>query len=296
MHRDLKPANVKIALDGKVKVLDFGLAKAGADAQSGGSVPNISHSPTLSMMATQAGVILGTAAYMSPEQAQGLPVDHRSDVFSFGSVVYEMLTGRQAFQGDTAAALLAAVLIKEPDFAALPSHLNPRLVDLLRRCLDKNPRRRWQAVGDLRMELQALAATPRALTTTSESAPARPWWRRALPVAAAAILTGAIGLVAGRSLQSSPPPPPVTRFPIVLSGGAQAQFSTLQIPMLGISPDGTQVAYSAGQRLYVRSMATLEPRAITMTANPREFHLAPVFRTTSGSRSGVRLLEVRAAR
>src|SRR4029079_1932311 len=91
VHRDLKPANVKIAPDGKIKVLDFGLAKAGAEGQAAGSAATLSLSPTLSMMATQAGVILGTAAYMSPEQAQGLPVDHRSDIFSFGSVVYEML-------------------------------------------------------------------------------------------------------------------------------------------------------------------------------------------------------------
>src|SRR5947207_5740276 len=112
IHRDLKPANVKIAPDGKVKVLDFGLAKA---MEGEPAAANVSFSPTLSIMATQAGVILGTAAYMSPEQAKGFPADQRSDVFSFGCVLYEMVTGRQAFQGDTAAEVLASVLVREPD-------------------------------------------------------------------------------------------------------------------------------------------------------------------------------------
>ena len=283
VHRDLKPANVKIAPDGKVKVLDFGLAKAGADGQAAGSAANLSLSPTLSMMATQAGVILGTAAYMSPEQAQGLPVDHRSDVFSFGSVVFEMLTGRQAFQGDTAAALLAAVLIKEPDFAALPSNLNPRVVDLVRRCLDKNAKRRWQAVGDLRVELEAVAAAPRALPASEDAAPSWLSWKRALLVtAAAAILSGAIGLIAGRSLQPSAPPAPVTRFPITLSGGAQAQLTPRRVPVLAISPDGTQVAYSTFEHLYVRSMSTLDARAIT-TVGEGVFHIKPVFSPDSQS-------------
>ena len=132
IHRDLKPANIKVRPDGTVKVLDFGLAKAmdGAPAAS-----NLTHSPTLSMMATQAGVILGTAAYMSPEQAKGFPADQRSDVFSFGSVLYEMLTGRQPFKGDTAPDVLASVLVREPDLDLLPPNLNPRIPELLRRCL-----------------------------------------------------------------------------------------------------------------------------------------------------------------
>src|SRR5437867_8997909 len=135
VHRDLKPANVKITPDDKVKVLDFGLAKAldpssaspSGERQGAAAVAALTHSPTLSMMATQAGVILGTAAYMSPEQAKGLPADHRSDVFSFGSVLYEMLTGRQPFKGDTAPDVLASVLVRDPDLAALPPHLTPRL-------------------------------------------------------------------------------------------------------------------------------------------------------------------------
>src|SRR5262249_11191795 len=138
VHRDLKPANVKITPDDRVKVLDFGLAKAMENTPASGTLSN---SPTLTIGATQAGVILGTAAYMSPEQAKGFEVDARSDTFSFGSVLYEMLTGRQAFQGDTVPEVLAAVLVREPDFSLLPANLNPRLQELLQRCLQKNPRR-----------------------------------------------------------------------------------------------------------------------------------------------------------
>jgi len=177
VHRDLKPANVKVTPDDRVKVLDFGLARAMTDepALAGAPGANATHSPTLSMLATQAGVILGTAAYMSPEQAKGLPADHRSDVFSFGCVLYEMLTGRQPFQGETAPDMLASVVARDPDFAALPSNLNPRLVELLKRCLAKQPKRRWQAAGDLRIELETIASAPitTAAAATTGRAPTR---------------------------------------------------------------------------------------------------------------------------
>ena len=128
VHRDLKPANVKITPDEKVKVLDFGLAKAVETERTAASAAD---SPTLSMMASQAGIILGTAAYMSPEQAKGFPADHRSDVFSFGVVLYEMLTGRQPFQGETAPDVLASVLVRDPELTKLPPDLNPRLPEIL---------------------------------------------------------------------------------------------------------------------------------------------------------------------
>src|SRR5215813_11771269 len=143
VHRDLKPANVMITPEERVKVLDFGLAKAMEDAPANATISN---SPTLSLAATRVGIILGTAAYMSPEQAKGFSADTRSDVFSFGCVLYEMLTGRQAFQGETSAEVLASVLVRDPDFKLLPPDLTPRFYDLLRRCLEKSPKRRWHAV------------------------------------------------------------------------------------------------------------------------------------------------------
>jgi serine/threonine-protein kinase len=281
VHRDLKPSNVKITRDGTVKVLDFGLAKPGTETGGPGATgANLTHSPTLSVMATQAGIILGTAAYMSPEQAQGLPVDHRSDVFSFGCVMYEMLTGRQSFQGETAAALLASVLVKEPDFTALPSNLHPRLLDLLRRCLDKNPKRRWQAVGDLRVELEAVAAAPQEQPSVS-AAPSRSWWRLALPVAAAALLAGAAGVGTGWSLQPIPPPAPITRLP--LPPPSDVQLTDLVIPVIAISPDGTQVAYSTGPQLYTRPMASLDSRIVAGVDKSDMFTVNPIFSPDSQS-------------
>ena len=160
IHRDLKPGNVKITPEGKVKVLDFGLAKALDTVPAGG---DLSNSPTLTIAGTQAGMILGTAAYMSPEQAKGFNTDQRSDIFSFGAVLYETLTGRQAFQGDNVSEVLASVLAREPDFGLMPPKLNPSVERLLRRCTEKNPQRRWHAVGDLRVELEAVLADPGGL-------------------------------------------------------------------------------------------------------------------------------------
>ena len=170
VHRDLKPANVKITPDGKVKVLDFGLAKAFAEESA---AADSSLSPTLTRDATRAGVILGTAAYMSPEQARGKSVDKRSDIFSFGCVLYEMLTGRKAFDGEEVSDILAAVLKTEPDFEALPSNLHPRLRELLRRCLVKNPKERRRDIGDVRVEIKDALQEGTELPATPISPPPR---------------------------------------------------------------------------------------------------------------------------
>src|SRR5688500_17939274 len=159
VHRDLKPANVKLSLDGRVKVLDFGLAKA-LDSPSS---PELAASPTITAMATRHGVILGTAAYMSPEQARGQAVDKRSDIWAFGCLVYEMLTGRRAFEGETVSDTLAAILRGEVDWSALPASTPVALRKLLAHCLEKDRKKRLHDIGDARFELdESLAGAPAA--------------------------------------------------------------------------------------------------------------------------------------
>ena len=178
VHRDLKPGNVMVSPDGRVKVLDFGLAKAlGAHPLSGGSGIDASHSPTLAM--TQAGVLLGTAGYMSPEQARGKTVDRRADIWSFGCVLYEMLAGRRAFDGETVTDVLGAIVHKEPDLASLPAHVPSRVRLLLQQCLQKDASRRLQSIGDARVALQEWLENPkepepRAAAAASATAPVAP--------------------------------------------------------------------------------------------------------------------------
>ena len=273
-----------------MKVLDFGLAKA---METAPAASNLTHSPTLSMMATQAGVILGTAAYMSPEQAKGFPADQRSDVFSFGSVLYEMLTGRQPFKGDTAPDVLASVLVREADLDLLPPNLNPRIPELLRRCLEKNPKKRWQAVGDLRAEIEAIAAAPRSRPRPRMlSAPTQPLWKRAIPVVGR-------GHRRWRALQHrhvvlqtvNDSAAAITRFAFTLGEGQQLTNANRQV--IAISPDGTKMAYAANSRLYLRSMSELEARPIPGTEDtqkpirvePRLFAGWRIHRVLVGSRS-----------
>ena len=255
-HRDLKPANIKLTPDGVVKVLDFGLAKF---MQSSSSAPNMTHSPTLSVAGTYPGVILGTAGYMSPEQAKGYEADQRSDLFSVGCILYELLSGRQAFEGETASEILAGVLKSEADFTALPPRLNPRLVELLRRCLEKNPKKRWHAAADVRVEIEGLIDRATVVEPVEVAATRRPWWRRALPVAAG-VIVGA--LIAGPAVWMLPPEPDasVSRFSIPLSEG-QA-FTNGGRLLVALSPDGKQLVYVANNRLLLRALADLEPREI----------------------------------
>ena len=157
IHRDLKPANIKVTPEGKVKVLDFGLAKAFAGGQAD---LNLSNSPTLSVAATRQGMVLGTAAYMSPEQARGKEVDRRSDIWAFGCVLYEMLTGKQTWTGDTVTDIIAAALTKDPDFEILPANLHPGIKRLLSRCLQKDPQKRLRDAADAALEIEDAIVAP----------------------------------------------------------------------------------------------------------------------------------------
>jgi serine/threonine protein kinase len=158
IHRDLKPANIKITVKGVVKVLDFGLAKA-VSAEGGGAT--LSQAPTIGFESTREGLIVGTAAYMGPEQARGKRIDKRADIWAFGCVLYEMLTGRHAFEGEHLTDFVVAVMTKEPDWAALPASMPLRIVELLRRCLKKDPRERLRDIGDARIELEDALKAPR---------------------------------------------------------------------------------------------------------------------------------------
>ena len=179
IHRDLKPANIKVRPDGTVKVLDFGLAKAMEPASGvGPQASTAMNSPTLSRHATHAGIILGTAAYMSPEQAAGKPVDRRSDLWALGVVVMEMLTGRPVFAGETVSHVLASVLKSDPDWTALPDGTSPAIRRMLRRCLEKDRRRRLESAADARLEIEEALAAPigeaRARSAASSARPVAP--------------------------------------------------------------------------------------------------------------------------
>src|SRR5215510_4541967 len=248
IHRDLKPANVKITPAGTVKALDFGLAKT---LDRGPSNTMFSNSPTMSLAGTVAGVILGTAAYMSPEQAKGAEADQRSDIFSFGCVLYEMLTGRQAFEGDSVSEILAAVLKSEPDLSLLPENLDPRIRQLLKRMLEKKVRRPWYAIGDVRVEMEGILASPPApalppLAEQQVSAPLRPVWRRAIPVVLGTLLAGVI--VESAVWKFRPKQPSlVVRSTFPLREGQN--FSNPGRQLLALSSDGSQMVYVANQRL-----------------------------------------------
>ena len=262
IHRDLKPANIKITPEGKIKVLDFGLAKA----YSGDPADmNLSNSPTLSDAATQAGVILGTAAYMPPEQAKGKSVDKRADIWAFGVVVFEMLTGRQLFVGETVSETLAAVLMKDVDFTALPANLHPRVKEMLERCLQKDPRERYSGIGDARFDLQKVLADPggvvvRAAATAAE---AQKKMRVSIPwIAAILILIILVAGIAGWKLKQTPEPQ-IIHFAYELP--EQLHFTSIESPVLAVSRDGKQIAYATTGGLYIRSLNEWDAQLLTGT-------------------------------
>src|SRR5215471_17535225 len=250
IHRDLKPANVKVTPDDMVKVLDFGLAKI---ASSDAPYSDLSHSPTV-IQGTQAGVILGTAAYMSPEQAKGKAVDKRSDIWAFGCLLFEMLSGRQSFKGETLTDTLASVVRGEPDWEELPKDTPVRIVSLIRRCLTKDPKRRLRDIGDARFEID-LSDAPRDVGATVM--PASPRWRA--PLAIGLLIVGALacGMLVTRYLgASASQAQPVVR--LVYTIPSNQLPSAPQRNRLAISPDGSKIVYAANERLYVRPLDSLE--------------------------------------
>jgi len=278
IHRDLKPANIKVSADDTVKVLDFGLAKA---LEGDPSSIDISTSPTISRVATQAGVLLGTAAYMSPEQAKAKTVDRRADIWAFGCVLYEMLTGKQAFTGETVTDTLASIIKEEPDWKLLPAGTPMRVRVLLQRCLQKDPKERLQAIGDARIALnEVLSGAPDASLAGVPGISA-PLWRRALIIGLGALLLVAIvTALATWNLKHSPPPPPqpVTRTAITLPPGQQLAGLDAG-PAVALSSDGTHLAYVATQggkqQIYLRAMDSLEAKPISGTEGAVNFFFSP---------------------
>jgi serine/threonine-protein kinase len=279
IHRDLKPANVKVDTDGNVKVLDFGLAKAlepvdpTTDSDSHGSLPVLSHSPTLTAEMTREGVLLGTVGYMSPEQARGRPADKRSDIWAFGCVFYEMLTGKRVFGGETSSDSLARILEREPDWGPLPDATPMAVRTLIRRCLAKDPKQRLHDMADVRLELEEAPELEALARPAPELAPL---WRRALPWVAAVVgvALGIWSLIQSGEVAS---PEPVTRF--VLPSPPLAVRGNGSSSQVAISPDGTQLAYVVGEghlgQLYLRHLDSTEAVAVKGAENVQAPFFSP---------------------
>jgi Tol biopolymer transport system component len=280
VHRDLKPANVKLRPDGTVKVLDFGLAKlADAGAATGSTAPGMSLLPTVaSPVVTQAGIILGTVAYMSPEQARGKPVDERTDIWAFGCVLYEMLTGRRPFQsGDTTSDEIAAILTREPVWTAVPANTPESVQRLLRRCLQKDGTRRLRDAGDAKLELDDASAEPVAMPIARESRTPHAALAWGVAAVAGLVAMGAGGLAWSRASAGAPPPAQTTRLEFTLPPGVELFGSTSRT--VASSPDGRSLAFvgtAAGERqLFLRRLDRFEVTPIRGTEGATTSFFSP---------------------
>ena len=268
IHRDLKPANIKITPEGKVKVLDFGLAKALAGDQE---EMILSDSPSLRVAATQKGVILGTTAYMSPEQAKAKNVDKRTDIWAFGCVLYEMLTGQAAFSGTDVTDTLAAVIRSEPEWKSLPANLHWRLREVLERCLEKEAKDRYSGISDARVDIQKALADPSGLFVQPGTiAEPRMKLRTNLPWIAAIILVAIITGIAFWLLWPAPPQPRMTRFEVELAGMGPALIGSV-----ALSPDGSRFVYPACGQLYMHVLDQMEPTPIPGTEKGSQPFFSP---------------------
>ncbi len=280
IHRDLKPANIKFTKDGAVKVLDFGLAKA---MEGEVSEADISNSPTMSMAATRVGVILGTAAYMSPEQAKGKSVDRRADIWAFGCVLYEMLTGKAVFSGETASEILAAVILKEPRWDAVPAEIPSRLRQLLERCLRKDPKTRLRDIGDARIMLEEIlsgAADSSVSASAAEVSSLRARAsRRGIAAGALIIVLGAavLGLGWREWRDRQPALRPVVRFELAPPPGTS--FASADYPKMAFSPAGDRLMFAAGSgtatKLYVRPLDQTEARLVPGAEGATSLFVSP---------------------